>query len=60
MLQLQIGEDSVCVPESWTDHGTSADVPIGQLPVPILSPDALRELVDLVAALLPADEAETR
>ncbi len=60
MLQLQLGQDSVCVPESWTDHGMPAEDPTAQVPVPILSPEALRELLDLVATLLPSGESKTK
>ena len=57
MLQLQVGQDSVCLPESWTDRA-GTEPPTGR--VPILSPEALRELVDLMATLLPVDEGRTK
>ena len=52
MLQLQVGEDSVCVPESWTDRGISAEALPDGFSVPILSPEALRELLVSAVTLL--------
>ena len=51
-VQLQVGEDSVSLPEAWTD--LAADVAADAT---IVSRDALSELVRLIAALT-ADTAE--
>jgi hypothetical protein len=58
MLQLQVEQDSVCMPESWTDRVSSAACLAHEESIPILAPEALRELLELVAALQPPDGAE--
>ena len=58
MLQLQVGQDSVSVPEDWTD-GAGAPAPAGAgAPAALLTPEALRELLELLAALQPSDGSQ--
>ena len=58
MLQLQVGQDSVSVPEDWTD-GAVAPAPAGAgAPAALLTPEALRELLELLAALQPSDGSQ--
>jgi hypothetical protein len=49
-VQLQVGDDSVSLPEAWTDLAPMAAAE-GGAAAPILSRDALCELARLVATL---------
>ncbi len=60
MLQLQVGEDSVCLPESWTDRAPMAEPVVTDAQPAIVTPETLRELLDLVAALQRTGDAQRK
>ena len=49
-VQLRVGEDSISLPEEWTDAGHSAGTSVSST-ASILSPKALADLIDLITRM---------